>query len=156
MKYAVNIPTPSPMQKDYDVIVDALKLFVDSNVGEVAVNAAYRDIVYGPGVHRPGFAFTFWFKDEKLAETFLEQFNGVWVIEGLSKPKTRLRREFNGKTLYIPHLPKSFQMNYKFRRETMYGTQVRNSLDEEWQYFWDIDENWQFLNENPLKKEKID
>lgn len=39
---------------------------------------------------------------------------------------------------YTPHYPDFVDLGYKFRRETVKGTQVRNSEDEEWQFAWDI------------------
>lgn len=39
---------------------------------------------------------------------------------------------------YTPHYPDFVDLGYNFRRETVKGTQVRNSEDEDWQFAWDI------------------
>lgn len=62
----------------------------------------------------------------------------VTMVEGLDPPKTGARSTGTGGLYFCPHIPPFFETGTKFRRETQHGTQVRNSEDEEWQYFWDL------------------
>lgn len=152
MKYAVNIATPSPAWDNFEEVRSQLREFVDNNAGEIVVNSAYHFAMNGAGLHRPGYAFTFWFHNETLAEQFLEKFDGNWVIEGLQKLKTGKRWLADGKCYYSPYLSKQVSGGYKFRRETQHGTQVRNSEGDEWQYFWDVSEDW---NRITVKREVL-
>lgn len=138
MEYVINIASPSPAQDDFETLRDEIRNFVDNHAEHIKVSSAYSDVMEGVGVHRPGFRFQFWFKDEKLAEEFRAKFGGCWVVEGLRPPETGFRTTKNGASYYAPYLPQFVDTGYTFRRETQHGTQVRNSEADEWLYFWDL------------------
>lgn len=138
MEYVIDIESPSPAHEDFESRRTEIKNFVDSHFDEIKVSAAYGAVMEGIGVHRPGYKFQFWFNSEKLAEEFCNKFKGVWVIKSLRPPEIGFRTTKSGEMYYAPHLPNFMGTGYKIRRETQYGTQVRNSEDQEWQYLWDL------------------
>lgn len=54
------------------------------------------------------------------------------------KPTNGAKYIGNGGYYYTPHYPEFVELPYAFRRETNNGTQVRNSLQEDWQFVWDL------------------
>ena len=138
MEYVINIASPSPLQDDFEIVRNEIRNFVDNHAEHIKVSSAYSAVMEGDGVHRPGYRFQFWFKDEQLAEQFCAKFRGCWVIEGLRPPETGFKETEDGTSYYVPYLPDFVETGYKFRRETQHGTQVRNTEDQEWEYFWDL------------------
>lgn len=55
-----------------------------------------------------------------------------------TKPKTGARTTGNNCFYYTPHIPEFVKLNYKFRRETNNGTQVRDSVEDDWFFAWDL------------------
>ena len=136
MKYCINIKTPSPDDSDGKA---KLKEFVDAYKDAITVNGLYRTVLEEP-LNRPNFNFLFWFDDEELATKFCDEFDGCWYLDKNDKPKKGWRTTEENGFYYCPMYPKFVDLSnhFKFRRETQNGTQVRNAVDEEWQFAWDL------------------
>lgn len=138
-EFCINIPTPSPLDDNSAETKSRLKAFYEVHKNEMTVNSIFHYVLEND-IHRDGFKFMFWFDTEELAEKFYNEFEGYWVLEGNPKPKTGMRQLDSGAMYCFSSLSRKIDIStiYKFRKETIYGTQVRNSADEEWVFYWDV------------------